>query len=168
MKLFSTPKFLHLACRPFDRLFLFYFFWSFRECEIKFCTKSFVWKSTKLFAYKSYLFYRGHEWSSLRVEFHSDNQAVVSSLHKGSCRCSNVMSLLRRLFLVCALQNFNVSASYVKGVSNGIADSLSRQDFGRFRTLAPQAAAIPDTTRPLPNVPGEPSLVPCTSTHSNR
>ena len=109
-----------------------------------------------------------NEWSSLRVEFHSDNQAVVSSLHKGLCRCSNVMSLLRRLFLVCALQNFNVSASYVKGVSNGIADSLSRQDFGRFRTLAPQAAAIPDTTRPLPNIPGEPSLVPCTSTHSNR
>ena len=110
----------------------------------------------------------GHEWSSLRVEFHSDNQAVVSSLHEGSCRCSNVMSLLRRLFLVCALQNFNVSASHVKGVSNGIADSLSRQDFGRFRTLAPQAAAIPDTVRPLPNIPGQPSLVLCTSTHSNR
>ena len=32
----------------------------------------------------------GHEWLSLRVEFHSDNQAVVSSLRKGSCRCSNV------------------------------------------------------------------------------
>ena len=46
----------------------------------------------------------GHEWSSLRVEFHSDNQAVVSSLRKGSCRCSNVISLLRRLFLVAALQ----------------------------------------------------------------
>ena len=109
----------------------------------------------------------GHEWSSLRVEFHSDNQAVVSSLRKGSCRCSNVMSLLRRLFLVAALQNFSVSASYVEGVANGIADSLSRQDFDRFRTLAPQAAAIPDTTRPLPYILGEPSLVPCTSTHSN-
>ena len=109
----------------------------------------------------------GHEWSSLRVEFHSDNQAIVSSLHKWSCRCSNAMSLLRRLFLVCALQNFNVSASYVECVSDGIADSLSRQDFGRFRTLAPQSAAIPDTARPLPNIPREPSLAPCTSTHSN-
>ena len=86
--------------------------------------------------------YYYHEWSSLRVEFHSDNQALVSSLRKGSCRCSNVMSLLRRLFLVCALQNFSVSASYVQGVANGIADSLSCQDFGRFRTLTPQAAAI--------------------------
>ena len=109
----------------------------------------------------------GHEWSSLQVEFHSNNQAVVSSLRKGSCRCSNVMSLLRRLFLVAALQNFSVSASYVEGVANGIADSLSCQDFDRFRTLAPQAAAIPDTTRPLPNILGEPSPVPCTSTHSN-
>ena len=90
------------------------------------------------------------------VEFHSDNQAVVSSLRKGSCRCSNVMSLLRRLLLVCALQNFSVSASYVEGVANGIADSLSGQDFSRFRTLAPQAAAIPDTTRPLPSIPGSP------------
>ena len=64
------------------------------------------------------------------------------------------MSLLRRLFLVCALQNFSVSASYVEGVANGIANSLSRQDFGRFRTLAPQAAAILDTTCPLPSIPG--------------
>ena len=98
------------------------------------------------------------EWSSLRVGFHSDNQAVVSSLRKGSCRCSNVMSLLHRLYLVAALQNFSVSASYVEGVANGIADSLSRQDFDRFRTLAPQAAAISDMTRPLPSILGEPSL----------
>ena len=78
------------------------------------------------------------------------------------------MSLLRRLFLVAALQNISVSASYVEGVADGIADSLSRQDFGRFRTLAPQAATIPDTTGPLPSIPRDPSLVPCTSTHSNR
>ena len=110
----------------------------------------------------------GNEWSSLQVEFHSDNQAVVSSLRKGSCRCSNVMSLLRRLFLVAALQNFSVSASYVEGGANGVADSFSRQDFDSFRTLAPQAAAIPDTTRPLPSILGEPSLVPCISTHCNR
>ena len=44
--------------------------------------------------------------SGVRVEFHSDNQAVVSSLRKGSCRCSNVMSLLRRLFLVAAKFQF--------------------------------------------------------------
>ena len=87
---------------------------------------------------------------------------------RGRAAASNVMSLLRCLFLVCALQNFNESASYVEGVSYGIADSLSRQDFCRFRTLAPQAAAITDTARPLPNIPGEPSLVPCFSTHSNR
>ena len=111
----------------------------------------------------------GHEWSSLRVEFHSDNQAVVSSLRKGSCCCSNILSLHAAPFVsgVCSAK-FQVSASYVEGVVNGIADFLSRQDFGRFRTLAPQAAAIPDTTRPLPSNLGEPSLVPCTSTHSNR
>ena len=107
----------------------------------------------------------------LRVEFSSDNQpeAVVSSLRKGSCRCSNVMSLLRRLFLVAALQNFSVSASYVEGVANGITDSLSRQDFNRFRTLGSSSCShFRDTTRPLPNILGEPSLVPCTSTHSNQ
>ena len=111
----------------------------------------------------------GHEWSSLRVEFHSDNQAVVSSLRKGSCRCSNVMSLLRRLFLVAALQKFQCNLPRMSKVwLTASRDSLSRQDFDRFRTLAPQAAAIPDTTRPLPSILGEPSLVPCTSTHSNR
>ena len=108
----------------------------------------------------------GIEWSSRRVEFHSDNQAVVAALHKGSCRCPNVMSLLRALFFVCAKFNFLVSASYIKGSSNRIADSLSRQDLQTFRRLAPLSSATPDEILQLPTIPGETLPTPCKSTHN--
>lgn len=108
----------------------------------------------------------GFEWSSRRVEFFSDNQAVVASLRKGSCRCPNTAKLLRALFIVCGLNNFNITSSYVPGVANTVADSLSRQEIARFRRLAPGAARYPDQVLPLPVLPGETALVPCSTTHS--
>ena len=106
----------------------------------------------------------GPEWSSKRIEFHSDNQAVVASLRSGTCRCANVMGLLRALFIVCAINNFTITASYIPGKTNRIADCLSRQNLDAFRRLAPSAAANPVTPRPLPAIPGETSTVPCAST----
>ena len=107
----------------------------------------------------------GKEWSSLRVEFHSDNQAVVAALRKGTCRCPNAMQVLREMFFVCVCQNFTITASYIPGPSNTIADSLSRQAMATFRILAPTARQQPDTICPLPPIPGEASLTPCGSTH---
>ena len=74
------------------------------------------------------------------------------------------MSLLRRLFLVCALQNFSVSASYVKGVANGIADFLSRQDFGHWLLKLQPSQTRHALFRASPV---SPHMVPCISAHSN-
>ena len=106
----------------------------------------------------------GREWPSRRIEFHSDNQAVVAALRNGTCRCANVMSLLRSMFIVCAVNNFNVTATYIPGKANTIADSLSRQNLHAFRKLAPNAAATPTTPQPLPSIPGETSIAPCATT----
>ena len=108
----------------------------------------------------------GPEWSSRRIEFHSDNQAVVAALRSGTCRCANVMSLLRTMFVVCAVNNFTVTASYIPGKANLIADCLSRQNLAAFRRLAPHATTIPATPRPLPVIPGEALAAPCSSTPS--
>ena len=92
----------------------------------------------------------GHMWSRMRIAIHCDNQAVVSCLASGTSKSVPVMSLIRKLFLVCAQHNFLVVARHVPGKANTIADSLSRSNMQVFRRLAPLARADPDQMRPLP------------------
>ena len=81
----------------------------------------------------------GHLWVSKRVEFCSDNMAVVSGLRSGTSRDPN-MVLLCHLSLIAARQSFVFTACHTAGRDNSIADSLSRFDFQCFRHLAPHAA----------------------------
>ena len=87
----------------------------------------------------------GHQWSAKRVEFCSDNTAVVEVLRSGTSRDSNMMVLLRHLSMLAARHSFAFTARHVAGSSNVVADALSRFDFQRFRQLVPQAlpTAIP-------------------------
>ena len=105
----------------------------------------------------------GHKWTAKRVEFQTDNQAVAACISSGTCRCENVMKLLRAMFFVCAQKHFSTSAVYLPGVNNNIADSLSRQEWKRFRELAPTAETAPTPESILPSIQGETSLRPCGS-----
>ena len=93
----------------------------------------------------------GHNWPRERIRIHCDNQAVVDCVRSGTSRAPPVMHLLRTLFWVCALLNFNISVVHVAGISNPIADALSRSRVQEFRRLAPQARHSPDTLPPLPS-----------------
>ena len=97
----------------------------------------------------------GHKWTAKRI---TDNQAVAACITSGTCRCGNVMSLLRALFFVCAKNNCQITATYFPGSTNTIADALSRQEWDRFRQLAPQARESPTAITSLPCIPGETSL----------
>ena len=81
----------------------------------------------------------GRRWTTLKVRFHCDNQAIVACLTSGSSHCPHIMHLLRNLFLLSASNN------------NAIADSLSRFQMVEFRHLAPQAA--PHATPIPPSLP---------------
>lgn len=87
----------------------------------------------------------GHRWATKRVEFWSDNTAVVDVLRSGTSRDPNLMVLLRHLSFTAARYSFAFSGSHRAGKSNSIADALSRFEFQRFHLLAPHAApsAIP-------------------------
>ena len=85
----------------------------------------------------------GIEW--LRVEFQCDNQAAVECLKTGTSRSPAVMALIRTLYSICVKHNFLIRASYLPGISNTIADALSRNKMDAFRTFAPTAAVRPDT-----------------------
>jgi hypothetical protein len=85
----------------------------------------------------------GHSWSRKRIVFRSDNMATVCILNKGRSKCPVIMKLMRRLVLLAGNFSFAFYAEHICGVKNTIADSLSRQQFRRFRQLAPNAAEFP-------------------------
>ena len=88
----------------------------------------------------------GSQWSGKRLLFHCDNQAIVEIWQSGLSRSSDLMRLVRALFFVAARHNFNVIIRHIPGIDNCIADSLSRLQLTRFRTLAPEANPLPSPT----------------------
>ena len=60
------------------------------------------------------------------VIIHSDSQAAVGIINKGSTKNPLIMGFLRRLFWLSAIYNCRITARYIKGVHNVIADAISR------------------------------------------
>ena len=106
----------------------------------------------------------GRYWSRQRIILHCDNQALVYGLNKRRSSDPTTMLFLRRLTLLSMQFNFHILAVHIAGAANGIADALSRQQWARFRSLAPWAEptscpvpALSDLTYPsifpLPTAP---------------
>jgi hypothetical protein len=91
----------------------------------------------------------GAHWARRRLLVHCDNEAVVHVWRAGTSKHKGLMSLVRTLFYVAASHNFTILLQHIPGANNSIADALSRSQFCRFRSLAPQADADPT---PIPAV----------------
>ena len=81
----------------------------------------------------------GSNWRGSMVCFHSDNEAVVKVLSKGSSKDSSLSHLMRCLALLAAFYGFHISAVHVPGSLNEAADALSRNNLRVFRSLYPLA-----------------------------
>ena len=88
-------------------------------------------------------------FSGKRIQFWCDNESVVAIINSGHSTVPRIMDLLRFLVLISMEHNFYVRARHVPGVSNEIADALSRFQDARFRAVAPKAETIPCTIPPL-------------------
>ena len=66
------------------------------------------------------------QWANQHIVVASDNQATVAIINKGSTPNRLTMGLLRRLFWLSATYNFRLTATYIPGKSNMIADAFSR------------------------------------------
>ena len=55
------------------------------------------------------------QWVNRHVIIHSDSQAAVAIINKGSTCNSLIMGYLRRLFWLSAIFNFRITARYIKG-----------------------------------------------------
>jgi len=70
----------------------------------------------------------GPRCTGLRLTFRCDNEAAVTVLNTGRCRNSFMDSCLREICYFSARYEFEVRAVHVPGVSNPLADLLSRWD----------------------------------------
>ena len=66
------------------------------------------------------------QWTNHRVIIHSENQAAVQILNKGTTANELIMDELHNLFWLSAAYNFHISATYIEGARNTIADAISR------------------------------------------
>lgn len=86
----------------------------------------------------------GNQLQNKKIMFHIDNIALVDILNSQTSKSKRVMSLVRP-FVLCTLQNNIIfRAKHIAGKYNDIADSISRQQWERFRRLAPMAQQNPD------------------------
>ena len=88
-------------------------------------------------------------WGSM-VCFHSDNEAMMKVLSKGSSKDLSLSHLMRCLALLAAFHGFHFCAVHVPGRLNEAADVLSRNDLCLFHSLYPQA--LQGSFIPLPVV----------------
>ena len=70
----------------------------------------------------------------------------------GTCRSKPVMALIRSLYWLCVKYSFLISPSHIQGVTNTLADALSRGLLQSFKILAPTASPSA-TPRVLPQLP---------------
>ena len=87
----------------------------------------------------------GHEWKGRRIVFVTDNQPITQIWQSGSTPSTNIMNLVRKLYLHAAVSHFSVSFKFIFTYHNAVADALSRFQMDRFRRLAPHAYKTPTT-----------------------
>ena len=68
----------------------------------------------------------GKLWANQRVIIHSDNQAAVQIINKGTTTNPLITQELRALFWLSAVYNFHITAVYLVGTANTLADAISR------------------------------------------
>ena len=90
----------------------------------------------------------GERWRGTRVRCRCDNQAAVSVLATRSCRDPLLMHLLRCLFFIEALFEFEIVAVHIRGTTNTLADNLSRNDLHAFFSTAQHMDSVPTQIRP--------------------
>ena len=108
----------------------------------------------------------GRGWSRQRIVLYCDNLALVYVLNKRRSSDPTTMLFIRRLTLLSMQYHFHLLAMHIVGTSNTIADALSRQQWARFRSLAPWAEPTPC---PVPSLLDliYPSVLPCSARHGS-
>ena len=82
-------------------------------------------------------------FSNRKIVFFCDNESVVGIINTKKSRIPRIMDLLRHFTLLTLHNNIYVRAQHIAGKRNTIADSISRFQMDKFRSLAPLADKFP-------------------------
>ena len=74
-------------------------------------------------------------------KFYIDNRTLFDIVNTQTSKSKCVMALMRPFILYTLQNNIIFRARHIDGKNNEIADAISRQQWDRFRRLAPQAQA---------------------------
>ncbi len=85
-----------------------------------------------------------HQWRNKRVIVASDNTTVVASINKGTSKSAMIMRMLRDLFWISASFNFHLTAKFIEGRLNTVADAASRCNFGPLLDLGLSMSPCPE------------------------
>jgi len=94
----------------------------------------------------------GDSLANKRILFFTDNDSVVHMIYQQTSKSEELLYLLRQLFLTCLQRNILFRARHIQDKKNIPADSLSRLQVGRLKTLAPDVEESP-TVVPPPLLP---------------
>ena len=87
----------------------------------------------------------GHLWANHRILFLTDNDCVAQVASAGTCRNTDMMRILRAMFMLTASTNIRLSFRHIPGSSNTHSDFLSRLQVQEFRLSMPTADPSPST-----------------------
>jgi hypothetical protein len=82
----------------------------------------------------------GEQLSNKCLMLKCDNISVVHIINNNTSKNKNIMSILRRLVIICMKYNIYVKSEHIPGKLNFIADYLSRSQVPKARLLAPYLA----------------------------
>ena len=89
----------------------------------------------------------GHLWARKKITFHCDCQPAVDAVRGQGSRRPQQMHLIRTLARIAIANNFDYNAIHIPGLTNVIADELSRAgDSVKFRAMCPNAQVHPTPT----------------------
>ena len=81
-------------------------------------------------------------WHGKSIRCQCDNAAVVAMLRSGWCKNEHAMHLLRSLFFFQALYKVSLVAEHIRGVKNGLADDLSRNNHQKNSSCMSSACQV--------------------------
>lgn len=81
-------------------------------------------------------------WSNTHMVVESDNTTTVAAINKGSSSSRRIMAMLRNLFWLSAKFNFQLTARFIAGKSNLLADAGSRRNFDLMFEIDPSLSMV--------------------------
>ena len=97
----------------------------------------------ELFAIVAAVYTWGEGWQNRQILFFTDNLVITQVWRTGTSSNPIIMKLVRNLFFFSATRNINILMKHIPGLSNCLADALSRLQVSKFRKLHKTASNIP-------------------------